>query len=209
MHNYPPFEMKSEADKCAFIEGRRFGMIIVNSGAVPAVAHVPMILIPGDPLVIEGHVARSNPVAALLKDGPAEALAVFNGPDAYVSAGFYPSKLRHGRVAPTWNYVAVHASGRLTSFREADQLVDHLARLSDHLEREQTRPWALSDAPEGFTDRLVPAITGFRLEVSQLDGIRKLSQNSRPEDRAGVLSALAASPAPGDAAIHAEMTRDD
>ncbi|WP_375174356.1 FMN-binding negative transcriptional regulator [Pseudooceanicola sp.] len=138
-----------------------------------------------------------------------DALAVFNGPDAYVSAGFYPSKLRHGRVAPTWNYVAVHATGRLTAFREADQLVDHLTRLSDHLEQEQPQPWAVSDAPEGFTDRLVTAITGFRLEVSQLDGIRKLSQNSRPEDRAGVVAALDASTHPGDRALHAEMTRAD
>ena len=208
MHNYPPFEMRSHADKCAFIRARLFGMVITASDGVPVVAHIPMILDPDDNTILEGHVARSNPMSDLLDQGPRAALAVFNGPDAYVSAGYYPSKQRDPRVAPTWNYTAVHASGTLTGFRDPKTLTEHLGRLTDHLEQDQHPPWALSDAPAGFTDRMVTAIVGFRLKITRLEGIRKLSQNSRAEDRNGVLQALGASTHPAEQVLRDEMLRN-
>ncbi|MAP93962.1 MAG: transcriptional regulator [Ponticaulis sp.] len=209
MHNYPPFEMKDDEAKTAFIEDRRFANLVISGPDGPEAAHVPMLLKRGanGGFVLESHVAATNPVAKLAVGGTA-ALAIFNGADSYVTPSLYVSKTIHGKVAPTWNYIAVHARGRLEAFSEPDQLHAHLNDLTDLLEQGVEAPWAVSDAPESFVDAMVKAITGLRLSVESFEGIRKLNQNQRQNDREGVIAGLSQSSNLSSQLIAAEMSKD-
>lgn len=140
---------------------------------------------------LRGHVSRNNPVWRDA-DQAAEALAIFQGPQAYISPGWYPSKQEHGRVVPTWNYVVVHARGRLRFIEDADWLREHVTRLTDRFEGPGTDAWHVSDAPADFIDGLLRAIVGFELEITSLTGKWKRSQNRTAADRAGVVHGLRA-----------------
>jgi transcriptional regulator len=137
------------------------------------------------------HVARANPQWKL---APAsEALAIFSGPQAYVTPSWYATKRETGRVVPTWNYVAVHAYGPVEFFDDADRLLDVVTRLTDL--HEQVRPdrWAVTDAPADFVKAQLRGIVGVRMPITRLDGKRKMSQNRNVTDRAGVVEGLSAS----------------
>jgi transcriptional regulator len=122
-----------------------------------------------------------------------EAMALFLGPDAYISPNWYPTKQETHKVVPTWNYVAVHAYGPVEFFDDADRLRDIVTRLTNLHERDSATPWAVSDAPEPFVAAQLRAIVGLRLPITRLEGKRKMSQNRSAEDRAGVTAALGSS----------------
>jgi transcriptional regulator len=164
---------------------------------------LPMMLDPADGAfgTLYAHLAKANPQ---WRDGTAaEALVIFSGPDAYVSPSLYPSKLRDGKVVPTWNYVAVHAYGVPEFFEDAAPLLDVVRRLTNLHEGQRAQPWAVSDAPEGFIQSQLKGIVGVRLRITRLEGKRKASQNRQPEDRAGVKAGLGASDSLDDRAIAA------
>ena len=209
MHNYAPFEMKSDDDKATFVAARRFANLFVTGPNGPEAAHVPMILRNDEQgrLILEGHVARSNPLATLAANG-VRALAIFNGVDAYVTPSLYPSKKVHGKVAPTWNYVAVQVTGELHTFEDAAQLRDQLEALTDTMEAGLPAPWAVADAPPEFTAKLLNAITGVRMVVETMEGIRKLSQNQRQPERDGVLTGLSQSDDPVARLVASEMSKE-
>jgi transcriptional regulator len=141
--------------------------------------------------VIYGHVAKANPQ---WKETPLyEALAIFNGPDAYVTPSWYATKQEHGKVVPTWNYVAVHAYGTVEFFEDADRLYEIVTRLTGIYERPRSEPWAVTDAPADFIKAQLRGIVGLRMPISRIDAKRKLSQNRSEADRAGVAAGLAAS----------------
>src|SRR5690606_4744474 len=123
-----------------------------------------------------GHVARANPLISDI-DNEVETLAVFHGPDAYITPSWYPTKKETGKVVPTWNYVAVHAYGRLRIIDDATWLRAHVATLTEHSESGFPEPWALSDAPKEHIDRLIESIVGVEMVVSKLVGKWKVSQN--------------------------------
>jgi transcriptional regulator len=209
MHNYPFFEMKSDDDKAALIEARRFCNLVISGPDGPVAAHAPMLLrrdSAGRP-VLEGHLARSNPLIQLAVGG-VRALAIFNGADAYVTPSLYPSKQVHGKVAPTWNYIAVQVSGELRTFADPNQLLAQLEDLTDTMEHGLPKPWAVGDAPGEFTARLLNAITGVRMTVDSMEGIRKLNQNSRQPDRDGVRAGLSQSPDPVARLVAEEMSKE-
>jgi len=147
--------------------------------------HLPMLLQDG---FLRGHVARANPV---WKAGDGEALAIFLGPHAYVSPSWYPSKAETGKAVPTWNYITVHAKGRIRWIQGADWLRAHVTALSDTHESPRPEPWKVGDAPESFIDALLRAIVGFEMEITQLDGKYKLTQNRSEADREAVADAYA------------------
>ena len=120
-------------------------------------------------------------------------MALFTGPDAYVSPSWYPSKLEHQKVVPTWNYVAVHAYGPAEFFEDPDRLLQVVARLTDLHERSRAEPWAVTDAPASFVRAQLKGIVGLRLPIARVEGKRKMSQNRSAADRAGVAAGLAAS----------------
>lgn len=157
----------------------------------PFASHLPMLLDARDGAhgTLHGHVARANPQWHTMLPGQ-PALAIFAGPDAYVSPGWYPSKQEHGRVVPTWNYVTVHASGPIEFFDDAERLHEVVSRLTAQREAGQAAPWATSDAPAEFIESQLRGIVGLTLRIERLEGKWKLSQNRNAADRAGVASAL-------------------
>jgi len=154
-------------------------------------SHIPMMLHDiGDGFgTLRGHVARAN--SQWQNFNPIEdALAIFTGPQHYISASWYPSKAVHGKEVPTWNYVAVHASGRMRIVENADWLLEHLRTLTDKNEVIAEVPWQVADAPPDFIARLSKAIVGIELVVTRIEGKWKVSQNRSEADAAGVIDAL-------------------
>lgn len=143
-----------------------------------------------------GHLARANPQGRL--PATAEALAMFTGPDAYVTPSWYATKRETGRVVPTWNYVAVHAYGTLELFDDADRLLNLVRRLTERHEAGRPMPWSVADAPEDFIRAQLRGIVGLRLQISRIEGKCKASQNRPAADREGVAAGLAASDRPAD-----------
>ena len=157
----------------------------------PEASHVPMLLdrTIGSLGTLSGHLARANDQWRRLAAGP-PALAIFLGPDAYVTPSWYATKALTGQVVPTWNYVAVHALGRLTFFEDEERLLDLVTRLTQVHEARRERPWAVSDAPSDYVRQHLRGIVGFELAIAKLEGKWKVSQNQSAEDRAGAADGL-------------------
>ena len=156
--------------------------------------------------VLYGHVAKANPQWTSPPNG--EALAIFSGPNAYVTPSWYASKAEHGKVVPTWNYLAVHVYGQVEFFEDAARLLDVVRKLTDLHEAPRAAPWAVSDAPDDFIAAQLKGIVGVRLVISRLDAKRKLSQNRPQADREGVVAGLVQE-AGEDARILSALIRDD
>jgi transcriptional regulator len=150
----------------------------------------------GEHGVLYGHLARANPQWRTPVLG--EGLAIFMGPDAYVTPSWYAAKQETGKVVPTWNYVTVQASGPVEFFDDPDRLIDAVTRLTLLHESERALPWAVSDAPADFIAAQLRGIVGLRMPITTLEGKRKLSQNRSAADRAGVVAGLAESERPMD-----------
>jgi len=170
---------------------------LVSTGADGLTAdHVPLEFdpSPGPHGTLRGHVARANPLWRHAEGG--QVLAVFHGPQAYVSPSWYPSKSDTHKVVPTWNYVVVHAHGALRAVDDAPWLRDLVGRLTDRHEAASAQPWAVGDAPADYLQQMLRAIVGIEIVLTRLVGKWKTSQNRSQADRLGVASALAG--APGD-----------
>jgi transcriptional regulator len=161
----------------------------------------------GEHGTLYGHLARANPQARLPAIG--EALALFAGPDAYVTPAWYGNKTIDGKVVPTWNYVAVHAYGPLEIFDDADRLRALVRRLTERHEAGRAEPWSIDDAPADFVGAMLRGIVGVRLPIARFDAKTKMSQNRPAADRAAVAAGLAASDDPRDRAAAARMPQDD
>lgn len=209
MYAQPAFRMDDQDEMAALIAARPFATLVVGGEAGPVAAHIPMILrrdAAGLPVSVEGHVARANPFAAAVS-GPARALAIFSGADAYVTPSLYLSKREHGKVVPTWNYMAVHVSGMLETFNDAAALLDQVGSITDMMEQPAAVPWKVSDAPDDYIAKMLNAIVGVRLAIGAVEGIAKLSQNRPEGDRTGVLNGFLHSPDHAARQLAAEMTK--
>jgi len=175
-----------------YIRDYGFGLLIVADDDGIEANHVPFHLSPeedGSLGHLQCHLARSNPVWQRMQDG-ARVLAVFQGPDAYVSPSWYPTKAETGRVVPTWNYLAVHAQGSAQIIQDSSWLKHHLHQLTDQHESQMVAPWSVDDAPTDFTERLVQAIVGVEIKIETLTGKLKASQNQPERNRAGAKAGL-------------------
>jgi len=184
------------------ILGARLGVLVTHGEQGLQASHLSLLLNAdhGPNGTLYGHLARANPQWRELQNG-AEALVIFAGADAYVSPGFYPSKAEHGKVVPTWNYVAVHAYGTGEVFTDTDRLRDLVSALTERHEAGRAQPWKVADAPADYIDGMLKAIVGFALPIQRLEGKRKLSQNRSAADIAGVREGLTASPDVHDQAL--------
>lgn len=162
-------------------------LVTVQEG-VPTADHVPLQY-DASAGVLRGHVARANPLWRLA-DGE-RVLAIFSGPQGYVSPSWYPGKAEHHKVVPTWNYAVVHAQGRLRAMDDANWLHAFVTGLTASQEGARAMPWAVSDAPADYVQQMLRAIVGIEIAVDQLIGKFKLSQNRNEADRAGVARGLA------------------
>lgn len=155
---------------------------------------------------LRGHLARGNPQWREFSDEVA-ALVIFRGPQAYITPSWYATKGETGRVVPTWNYMAVHAYGRLTTFDDAGRLKSLVTALTDRQEKNLDARWRVDDAPADFIDRQLKGIVGIELAIHHLEGKWKLSQNRNAADRAGVIEGLAAMAGPDAAKMADTMSR--
>lgn len=165
-------------------------LVTTGPGGLDA-SHLPFLLEPEPaPVRLVGHVARANPVWQVTPPDSA-ALAIFLGPDAYVTPSWYRTKRETGRVVPTWNYLAIHAHGRVRFFEERSRLLEVVTRLTDRQEGVRDAPWKVGDAPAEYIEGMLAAIVGVELTVTRLEGKWKASQNRSEADRAGVAEGLA------------------
>jgi transcriptional regulator len=149
--------------------------------------------------MLRGHLARGNPQwreieasIAVGGDGAGEALAIFDGPDAYISPAWYEEKRLTGKVVPTWNYVTVQAHGTISTIHDPDWLIPHVGRLVARHEAGRPDPWALADAPEDYIRTQARAIVGLELRISRLEAKEKLTQNRSDADIGGTIEGLSA-----------------
>jgi transcriptional regulator len=182
----------------AIIRGARLASLVTATAEGPVATPLPLLLdeSEGERGVLYGHVAKANPQWKLPPIG--DALAIFAGPDAYVTPSWYATKQETGKVVPTWNYVAVHAYGPVEFFQEPERLLDAVTRLTSRHEVSRARPWAVGDAPADFIAAQLRGIVGVRIPVTRFEGKRKLSQNRPESDRIAVAQGLAGSDDPRD-----------
>jgi transcriptional regulator len=135
-----------------------------------------------------------------------EALAIFAGPHAYITPSWYETKRQTGKVVPTWNYVAIHAYGRLRFIDDPERARANVTGLTKRHEANRAKPWAVTDAPPDFIAAMLKAIVAFELTITRLEGKWKMSQNRPAEDRAGVVAGLTADGSTEVAAIVAERS---
>jgi len=152
------------------------------------VNHVPFLVDPsrGPHGTLVGHVARANPVWRQLVAG----VAVFQGPQAYISPNWYPSKREHGKAVPTWNYAVVHAHGTPRALESRDDLLRIVTRLTEVHEAGSAVPWSVADAPADYLDQMLKAIVGIEMPIERLVGKWKVSQNRSLPDRMGTAAGL-------------------
>jgi transcriptional regulator len=184
------FRVDDVAQMHALMRAHPFAAL-VSSGALGLYAsHLPIVLKQeGTHGLIECHLARANPHCKELGE-VGEALMIFQGAEGYITPNWYASKAQTGKVVPTWNYAVVHAYGRVEAMDDAEWLRRHVSELTAQQEKDESKPWAVTDAPETFVDAMLRGIVGFRFAITRLEGKWKMSQNREAQDRAGVVSGL-------------------
>jgi transcriptional regulator len=165
---------------------------VVTMGPEGLIAnHVPLILDAeaGALGTLRGHVSRMNPQ---WRDSLPHiaALAIFQGPSAYITPSWYPSKEQTGRVVPTYNYVVVHAHGSLKTYEDPELLLRNVRALTELHEASFAERWSVDDAPADFIREQLKGIVGIEIPISRLEGKWKVSQNRVPADRQGVIDGL-------------------
>lgn len=186
------FRIEDAADAHGLMRAHPFAVLVTYGSTGLFATHLPTVLKVDEvaPLGrIDCHMARPNAQWETFAPD-VEALMIFQGPDAYIRPGWYPSKAEHGKVVPTWNYTVVHAYGRIEVVQDAAWLHAHVAELTDQQERSYPEPWAASDAPASYNAMLLRGIVGMKFEIARLEGKAKMSQNREPRDRHGVVEGL-------------------
>jgi transcriptional regulator len=174
----------------ALMRSHRLATLVTVHDGVPEANHLPLLIDP-EPSpngTLHGHVARANPLWRQA-DGQ-EVLVIFQGPQAYVTPSWYPSKRETGQVVPTWNYAVVHAYGPLIVRDDREWLRALVTRLTDQQEAGLPQPWRVADAPADYLERMLGAIVGIEIPLARLSGKWKVSQNRTAADRAGVAEGL-------------------
>ncbi len=177
----------------ALIESHPLGVWVCHPGAGLVANHVPFFLdrTRGPHGTLMGHVARANSVWQQLTPGTPSVIT-FQGPQAYITPGWYPGKVEHGKVVPTWNYAVAHAHGIARVTDDRDWMLDMLHRLTNAQEASRALPWRVDEAPADFIDKLMRAIVGIEIPIERLEGKLKVSQDEDLQDRHGTVAGLRA-----------------
>jgi transcriptional regulator len=184
-----------------FIRENPLCALVTQTAEGMVASHIPVVLHPEVSTngVLRGHVARANSQWSSLTT--AEALAIFTGPQHYISASWYPDKVTDGKEVPTWNYTAVHVYGTILAIEDPAWLLAHLRTLTDTNEVIAETPWSVDDAPPDFISKLSKAIVGIELQITRLEGKWKVSQNRSERDIVGVSAGLDAVGTPASATM--------
>jgi transcriptional regulator len=162
---------------------------------------LPMFLVENEEEqdVLHGHIARANP--QWKETSGAEALVIFQGPNAYITPNWYPSKVETAKVVPTWNYVAVHAYGPVEFYDDPKRLLEVVSKLTDFHEGGRKKRWSVDEAPAEYIEAQLHGIVGVRIPVCRIEAKRKLSQNQTAANRAGAKAGLLGSLDEGDRVV--------
>jgi len=185
------FEETDPATIHAFVRASPLATLVTSSDDGLCADHIPLLLFEdeGGKTLLRGHVARANPVWRSIELRP-DVLAVFQDAGRYITPSWYASKGDTGKVVPTWNYAAVHASGKATAIHDAPWLHALLTRLTATHEASRRLPWRVSDAPADYIAAQLKAIVGIEIEVQRIIGKWKMSQNRISRDIDGVIAGL-------------------
>jgi transcriptional regulator len=174
-----------------FIRRYPLGTLVTTTANGLEANHIPLLLAAtaGARTTLHGHIARANPLwRDVVPD--AQALVIFHGPDSFISPSWYPSKRENAKVVPTWNYAVVHAHGLLRFIDDSAWVRAHVEALTREHEAHRDAPWAVTDAPAEFVDKLVTAVVGLEISMTRWYGKWKVSQNRSVADRVGVIEGL-------------------
>jgi transcriptional regulator len=183
------FEQTDQAALHALMREHPLATLISSGDDGPVADHIPLEFDAASN-TLRGHVARANPIWREAAGRPV--LAVFCGPQSYVTPSWYATKALTHKVVPTWNYTVVHAHGELRVVDDAPWVHALISGLTAHHEAPRATPWAVSDAPEDYVQQMLRAIVGIEIPVTRLVGKWKISQNRNEADRQGVAAGLAA-----------------
>lgn len=175
----------------ALITAHPLATLVTQSALGLEANHIPLLIDPepGPWGTLRGHVARANPLWRTF-NADTDVLAVFQGPQGYITPSWYPSKAQHGKVVPTWNYAVVHAHGPLKIIDDTEWLRKLVTRLTVSQESPRDKPWQVTDAPSDYIDTMLKAIVGIEIPVTRMQGKWKMSQNRLQPDREGVMRGL-------------------
>lgn len=184
------FKQTDTQHMLSFIKDHPMASIVTLSSTGLIGNHIPMLIVQrDDKYFLQGHVSRVNSIHKDC-DNKTPSLAMFHGPNAYISPNWYPTKKKDPKTVPTWNYVAVHVSGNIHFYNDRQWLKQHLTNLSDTHEKNINQPWHISDAPDDYIEKMMNAIIGLEIEVAEITGNTKMSQNHPEENRVGVVCGL-------------------
>ena len=183
MHPNPVFRKAGNDKNIAFARERSFGILAVNTNRSPLISHIPFQL-SADGTYLEAHLVRVNPIVKILTE-PIAAVVAINGGDAYISPDWYGIE----NQVPTWNYIAVHLRGRLKRL-EHQELRGILDRLSENMESRlhPKAPWKIDKMDEDAYARMSMQIVPVSMEISEIQGTWKLSQNKPLESVIGAMN---------------------
>jgi transcriptional regulator len=181
----------------AFVSQHPLGALVAVTADGLTANHIPMIWFArdGTPGVLQGHVARANPIWELLDPG-ATVLVIFSGANQYITPSWYPGMQEHGKVVPTWNYSVVHAHGSIRFDADKSRNHRHVSELSDRQEASREVPWKVTDAPADYIEPMLSRIVSFEIAVTRVVGKFKSSQHRPEDERLAVLAAMAAEGVP-------------
>ena len=190
----PPHFREDRLDvQHGLIRAHPLGMLVTNGSAGLVANPLPFVLDASASSLgtLKAHLSRANGQWRDVASGQ-EALAIFQGVDAYVTPSWYETKRETGKVVPTWNYAIVQAYGRPRIVEDPDWLMRQIGELTAAQEAAQPEPWAVDDAPASFIAAQLKGIVGIEIEITRIEGKWKVSQNRPEADRRGVAEGLRA-----------------
>ena len=192
---YIPRKFALTADQTTdALRGAEFAHLVSQDPAGLLVTPLPLIYDEARHSFI-GHVSRANP--HWHADG-ADSVAIFSGPQTYISPSFYATKAETGKVVPTWNYEVLNVHGRLVIHDAPEWVLNLVTMLTNRHEARRPEPWQVTDAPETYTESQLRGIVGIELVIAKVEGKAKMSQNQPDRNRAGVVAGLRQSDAAQD-----------
>lgn len=193
MYLPPHFEATDPASLHRLMQAHPLGALVTQGEQGLDANHLPFEFDAdeGEHGILRAHVARNNPLWQEVKEGQ-EVLVIFRAAEGYISPSWYPSKQAHHKQVPTWNYAVVHAHGRIRVRDDARFVRRLLANLTRTHEAAEPAPWKMADAPREYIEAMVQAVVGIEIEITELVGKFKLSQNKAEADRQGVADSLQA-----------------
>lgn len=190
MYMPPAFAEHDLGRMHAIIRGTGLAHLVTATQQGPVISPLPLLIdeSEGEHGTLYGHIAKAN--THWQQEALGDSIAIFMGPDAYVTPSWYQTKKDTGKVVPTWNYVTVHAHGPAEFFTDTGRLLETVTRLTRHHEVNRSTPWEVGDAPADYISAQLRGIVGLRMPITRFEGKTKMSQNRSAADREGVAAGL-------------------